>query len=120
MTSPFGTRVDPLTGAPGAFHSGLDFGAPEGTAILAAESGTVIVAGWTNGFGNTVIIEHDNSTWTLYGHIRNGGLAVQKGDTVRRGQKVAEVGSTGRSTGNHLHFEVRKNGMAVDPTAYLK
>lgn len=120
MTSDFGSRVDPITGAKGASHNGIDLGAPNGSDILAAENGVVIVASWWNGYGNTVIIDHGKGVWTLYGHIRNDGTVVKKGDTVKRGQKIAEVGSTGRSTGNHLHFEVRINENPVDPKPYLR
>lgn len=119
LTSSFGTRVDPITRKPGAFHSGLDIGAPSGTSILAAESGTVILAQFWNGYGNTVVVDHGNGLWTLYPHIRMDGIKVEKGDTVKKGQLLAEVGSTGRSTGPHLHFEVRLNERAVDPSTYL-
>lgn len=119
MTSDFGYRSDPFTGKK-KLHKGIDFGAPNGTSILAAEDGEVIVASWWSGYGNTVIIDHGNGYWTLYGHIRNGGTVVEKGDQVKRGQKVAEVGSTGESTGNHLHFEVRINEDPVDPKPYLR
>jgi murein DD-endopeptidase MepM/ murein hydrolase activator NlpD len=119
MTSDFGVRTDPFTGQK-AGHTGIDLGAPQGTDILAAEGGVVIVAGWWSGYGNTVIIDHGKGVWTLYGHIRNDGIFVEKGDTVKRGQKIAEVGSTGRSTGNHLHFEVRINENPVDPKPYLR
>ncbi|SDE50848.1 Septal ring factor EnvC, activator of murein hydrolases AmiA and AmiB [Paenibacillus sp. UNCCL117] len=119
MSSDFGTRKDPFTGR-SSTHNGIDFPSPAGTSILAAEDGVVIVASWWSGYGNTVIIDHGKGVWTLYGHIRNDGIVVQKGDTVKRGQKVAEVGSTGRSTGNHLHFEVRINESPVDPKPYLR
>ncbi|HEY0827307.1 MAG TPA: peptidoglycan DD-metalloendopeptidase family protein [Bacilli bacterium] len=120
ITSNFGSRKDPLTGRMGANHKGVDIGAPNGTTIVAAESGTVIVAQSYGGYGNTVIINHGSGTWTLYGHIRKGGIKVKEGQAVKRGQKIAEVGSTGRSTGNHLHFEVRINEKAVNPMKYLK
>jgi murein DD-endopeptidase MepM/ murein hydrolase activator NlpD len=120
MTSDYGSRTDPITGKKGVFHKGIDLGAPGGTGILAAENGVVIVASWWSGYGNTVIIDHGNNTWTLYGHIRNDGTVVKKGQTVKRGQKIAEVGSTGDSTGNHLHFEVRINEKQVDPKPYLR
>jgi murein DD-endopeptidase MepM/ murein hydrolase activator NlpD len=119
MTSDFGTRSDPFSGRK-TMHKGIDFGAPSGTGILAAADGEVIVASWWSGYGNCVIIDHGNGVWTLYGHIRNGGTDVEKGDTVKRGQKIAEVGSTGESTGNHLHFEVRINENPVDPKPYLR
>ncbi len=120
ITSNYGSRKDPITGKMGALHKGVDIGAPNGTTIVAAESGTVIVAQSYGGYGNTVIINHGSGTWTLYGHIRKGGIKVKEGQAVKRGQKIAEVGSTGRSTGNHLHFEVRINEKAVDPMKYLK
>jgi murein DD-endopeptidase MepM/ murein hydrolase activator NlpD len=119
MTSDFGYRSDPFNGKK-TMHKGIDLGAPNGTPILAADDGVVIVASWWSGYGNTVIIDHGNGYWTLYGHIRNGGTDVEKGDVVKRGQKVAEVGSTGESTGNHLHFEVRINEEPVDPKPYLR
>lgn len=120
VTSDFGARTDPINGKAGAMHTGIDFGAPEGTDILAAENGVVIVASWWSGYGNCVIIDHGGGVWTLYGHIRDGGFAVEKGDKVKRGQKIAEVGKTGRATGYHLHFEVRVGEKAVDPKPYLR
>lgn len=119
ITSEYGYRIDPITGKRGAFHNGMDFGAPNGTDILAAEGGTVITAEWYGGFGNSVIIDHGSGLWTLYAHIRPGGIKVSKGDKVKRGQKIAEVGTTGRSTGYHLHFTVYKNQQAVNPRDYL-
>lgn len=120
LTSQFGSRVDPITGKRGAYHNGIDIGAPGGTNVLAAGDGVVIVAQWYGGFGNAVIIDHGNGLWTLYGHMRTNSLTVEKGDTVKAGQKVGRVGSTGRSTGNHLHFTVYKKEVAVDPMKYLK
>lgn len=119
ISSGYGPRVHPITGVVGKMHAGIDYAAPEGTTIMAAESGVVIVAEWTSGYGNTVIIDHGDGLWTLYGHIRNGGIKVKEGDSVTRGQKIAEVGSTGNSTGNHLHFEVRVNGSHTNPLNYL-
>ena len=119
VTSDYGYRVDPITGKRGAFHNGIDFGAPNGADILAAEGGTVITAEWYGGFGNTVIIDHGGGLWTLYAHIRPGGILVSKGEKVKKGQKIAEVGTTGRSTGYHLHFSVYKNEKAVNPRDYL-
>lgn len=118
ITSGYGSRVDPITGKKGAFHTGLDLGAHGGTSVLAAEKGSVIVAQWWGGYGNAVIIDHGNGLWTLYGHMRK--IVVDKGDTVEKGSKIGEVGSTGRSTGNHLHFEVRLNEKVVSPLEYLK
>jgi murein DD-endopeptidase MepM/ murein hydrolase activator NlpD len=117
ISSGFGYRVDPFNKAD-ANHTGVDIPAPAGTAILAAESGTVIIARYVNGYGNTVVIDH-GSIQSWYGHIRNGGTVVKEGDDVKRGQKIAEVGSTGRSTGNHLHFEIRKNDTPVNPLPYV-
>ncbi|MNI10557.1 Murein DD-endopeptidase MepM [compost metagenome] len=118
LSSGYGTRVHPITGKVKA-HTGVDLAASEGTDIHAAEGGIVIVAEWWGGYGNTVIIDHGDNVWTLYGHIRNGGLKVEKGEQVKKGQKIAEVGSTGNSTGPHCHFEVRINGNPVDPMPYL-
>jgi murein DD-endopeptidase MepM/ murein hydrolase activator NlpD len=115
----FGYRIDPIKNVR-KLHKGIDIPAPKGTTIVAAESGTVLIASQVNGYGNTVVLDHGNGLWTWYGHIRDGGIKVSEGDTVKRGQKIAEVGSTGDSTGNHLHFEVRVNQEAVDPLPYLK
>ncbi|CAM3610986.1 MULTISPECIES: murein hydrolase activator EnvC family protein [Paenibacillus] len=119
LSSGYGPRVHPVTGEVGKMHTGQDFAAPQGTEIRAADSGTVILAEWWSGYGNCVIVDHGGGVWTLYGHIRNGGIMVSEGDKVSRGQKIAEVGSTGQSTGPHLHFEVRINGSPVNPGPYL-
>ncbi len=116
ITSNFGWRVHPILGTQ-KFHNGLDFGAPTGTPIQAAERGTVIFAGWYGGYGNAVIIDHGNGATTLYAHASR--LTVQEGQVVQQGQVVALVGSTGLSTGPHLHFEVRINGEPQDPSYYL-
>ncbi|WP_310551131.1 murein hydrolase activator EnvC family protein [Paenibacillus glufosinatiresistens] len=118
ISSNFGTRVHPITGVLKK-HNGVDMAAPEGTDIKAAEDGVVIVAEWWGGYGNTVIIDHGDNLWTLYPHIRNNGIKVKKGQMVKRGEKIAEVGSTGNSTGPHLHFEVRIDGKPVNPMPYL-
>lgn len=118
ISSNYGTRIHPITGVRKK-HTGVDMAAPQGTDIHAAEGGIVIVAEWWSGYGNTVIIDHGGDVWTLYGHIRNGGIKVEKGQQVKKGEKIAEVGSTGNSTGPHLHFEVRINGNPVDPMPYL-
>ncbi|MGG1664426.1 murein hydrolase activator EnvC family protein [Brevibacillus sp. NRS-1366] len=119
FSSGFGVRSDPFTGR-SAGHNGVDMAAPKGTTIMAAADGVVIFAGYSNGFGNTVMIKHSAEITTLYGHIREGGIKVSVGQSVSRGQKIAEVGSTGRSTGNHVHFTVYKNDVAVNPMPYLK
>lgn len=119
LSSPFGNRIHPISGK-NKLHAGMDMAAPSGTPIYAAESGVVIVSQWWSGYGNTVIIDHGGGLWTLYPHVKNGGLLVERGDTVKRGEKIALVGSTGNSTGPHLHFEVRKNSVPVNPAPYLK
>lgn len=112
----YGYRSSPISGS-GEFHSGLDMRAPYGTDIVAADDGTVIYSGVRNGYGNCVIIDHGGGFSTLYGH--NSTLCVSVGQTVVRGQVIAKAGSTGYSTGAHLHFEVRINGQYVDPNPYL-
>jgi murein DD-endopeptidase MepM/ murein hydrolase activator NlpD len=116
ITSGFGWRRHPILGSL-RFHGGIDFGASYGSTIRAAEGGTVIFAGWYGGYGNTVIINHGGGITTLYGHTSK--LYVSQGKTVQPGDAIAAVGSTGLSTGPHLHFEVRQNGEPVDPMAYL-
>ncbi|OZQ65316.1 hypothetical protein CA600_14630 [Paenibacillus sp. VTT E-133280] len=119
ISSPYGPRTHPITGEKGKVHTGVDFAVPQGTNIHAADSGTVILAEWWSGYGYCVIIDHGGGVWTLYGHIRKGGLRVSAGDKVNRGDVVAESGSTGNSTGPHLHFEVRIDGKIVNPMPYL-
>jgi len=116
ITSPFGYRTHPILGYE-KFHSGMDFGADYGTIIYAADSGNVVFAGWYGGYGNTVIIEHGNEISSLYAHTAE--VYVAEGQAIQKGQPVAAVGSTGFSTGPHLHFEVRINGEPVDPAQYL-
>jgi murein DD-endopeptidase MepM/ murein hydrolase activator NlpD len=115
-SSSFGWRIHPILGYR-RFHSGLDFAASYGSTIRAANSGTVIFAGWYGGYGKAVIIYHSNGITTLYGHTSE--LFVSEGQTVQRGQAIASVGSTGLSTGPHLHFEVHRHGTPVDPMNYL-
>lgn len=116
MTSPFGLRTHPILGYQ-RLHSGMDFGADYGSPIMSADSGVVIFAGWYGGYGNTVIVDHGNGLTTLYAHAEE--LYVEEGQGVQRGQAIAAVGSTGLSTGPHLHFEVRRDGEPVDPAEYL-
>ncbi|WP_448525560.1 peptidoglycan DD-metalloendopeptidase family protein [Parathermosynechococcus lividus] len=116
ITSHFGWRIHPILGTR-RFHTGTDFGADFGTLIYAAQSGTVVLAGWSGGYGQTVILDHGSGLTTLYAHAQR--LLVREGQTVQEGQPIAEVGSTGLSTGPHLHFEVRVNGEPTDPLAYL-
>jgi murein DD-endopeptidase MepM/ murein hydrolase activator NlpD len=116
MSSPFGWRTHPILGYR-RLHTGLDFAGSYGSPIRAADTGTVIFSGWYGGYGKTVIINHGNGITTLYGH--SSDLYVAEGQTVQRGQAIAAVGSTGLSTGPHLHFEVRKQGTPVNPADYL-
>jgi murein DD-endopeptidase MepM/ murein hydrolase activator NlpD len=101
----------------GAMHSGVDIAAPVGTPVLAADSGVVIFSGMLHGYGNTVIIRHDDEYATVYGH--NSRNLVSEGARVTRGQEIGEIGRSGRTTGANLHFEVRRDNIAKDPLAYL-
>ena len=116
ITSPFGWRPNPFGGAP-EFHQGLDIAAPTGTTVTAAAGGTVIMAQWYGGYGNYILIDHGGGYSTGYGHL--SAIYVSNGQTVTRGQAIGAVGSTGQSTGPHLHFEVRINGKPVDPAPRL-
>jgi murein DD-endopeptidase MepM/ murein hydrolase activator NlpD len=116
INSPFGSRTDPVTGTQ-AFHSGIDFGASCGTPIRAAGSGKVLSAAPNDGYGNATVINHGGGLATLYGH--QSAFAVSAGQVVTQGQVIGYVGSTGKSTGCHLHFEVRVNGNPVNPLGYL-
>lgn len=117
ITSPFGYRPHPVSGQQ-KLHTGTDFGAGSGTPVKASKEGKVVYSGSYGGYGNTVIIDHGGGIQTLYAH--NSRLAVSNGQTVKQGQVVSYVGSTGVSTGPHLHFEVRVNGTPQDPMGYLK
>ncbi len=110
-------RTDPFDGEK-RHHNGVDIAAPAGTPVRAAADGRVKFSGWMPGFGNVVVIEHSVEFETRYAH--NANNLVRKGEVVKTGQAVASVGSTGRSTGPHLHFEVHKGGTAVDPTVFLR
>ena len=116
LTSSYSNRISPITGR-AEFHLGQDIAAPAGTAVYAANAGKVITAQYQRSYGNVVIIDHGGGVSTIYAH--NSSLAVSAGQNVTRGQTIARVGSTGDSTGNHLHFEVRKNGRAVNPMQYF-
>ena len=116
ISSPFGFRIHPKLGYR-RMHTGMDFAAGYGSPIRAADSGTVIFAGWYGGYGYAVIINHGKGITTLYAH--SSKLYVSEGESVKRGQAIAAIGSTGLSTGPHLHFEVRKNGTPVNPANYL-
>lgn len=116
VTDEFGGRESPTAGA-SSNHQGIDIGCSYGTAIVAADAGTVIIAGYSGGYGNLVAVDHGNGIVTYYGH--NSSLAVSVGDTVSQGQTIAYAGSTGVSTGVHCHFGVLVNGSFVNPRNYL-
>ena len=115
-TSEFGNRLHPIFKTY-KLHTGLDIGAPTNTTIVASNAGTVIKAGWNNSYGYMVMIDHGGGIVTLYAH--NSSLLVKQGDVVYKGQAISKSGSTGNSTGPHLHFEVRVNGQYVDPRNYV-
>ncbi|MBK6412116.1 M23 family metallopeptidase [Sphingopyxis sp.] len=117
MSSGFGYRSDPFTGA-GAMHAGLDFRGPIGTPILAAAPGRISFVGQKSGYGNVVEVDHGQGILTRYAHL--SGFTSKVGAQVAAGQQIAKMGSTGRSTGSHLHFEVRLNGVAVNPRRFLE
>lgn len=112
----YGTRIDPISGH-AARHTGLDFPAPVGTAITAAAGGVVVTQEFHKEYGNMIEISHGNGLITRYAHASR--VLVKKGDLVRQGQKIAEVGATGRVTGPHLHFEVLKDGVWQNPGDFL-
>ena len=116
VSSSFGLRRDPIDGAT-KFHDGVDIAAPAGAPVNAVASGKVIFSGNLAGYGNLVEVDHGDGVVTRYGH--NSVNLVAAGDSVKAGQLIARVGSTGRSTGSHLHFEVHKAGKAVDPSVFL-
>jgi hypothetical protein len=120
-TAPTGNFIRPLRGRLttrfGGGHRGIDIPAPAGTPVVAADGGTVIYAGFSGSYGNHVKVRHSNGFVTLYAHFSS--ISVKNGDSVFQGQEVGKVGSTGRSTGNHLHFEIIRNGVQVNPESYL-
>ncbi len=116
VTSPFGWRTHPIFGTQ-RLHTGIDIGADYGDNVVAVDHGVIIYADWMGGYGKTVVIEHGGGISTLYAH--NSTLLVTPGQTVRKGETVSRVGSTGYSTGPHLHFEVRRNGTPVNPLGFL-
>ena len=117
LSSLFGSRIHPITGKPNN-HTGIDIPASKNTNIYAAKSGVVTTATYNSSYGNYVVVSHSDGTSTLYAHMNK--RAVSKGETVSQGQVIGYVGTTGSSTGNHLHFEVRVNGNRVDPVDYFK
>lgn len=117
ITSGYGVRTDPFTGLRD-YHPGIDFAAAEGSQVLSVAAGIVTAAGERNGYGNLVEIDHGNGYITRYGH--NERILVKVGDRVRKGQAISLIGSTGRSTGPHVHFEVVLNGNVVNPEQYIE
>ena len=117
ITSKFGPRYHPVTGAYQSTHTGLDIGASHGATIVASDGGTVTTAGEKGGYGNCVMIDHGNGYYTLYGHMSS--IAVSVGQSVSKGDTVGYVGSTGVSTGPHCHFEIRVNGVCTDPAPWF-
>ena len=116
LGSSFGWRIDPVNGS-SALHTGLDFPAEHGTPILAAAGGVVVTQEYHSAYGKMVEVDHGNDLITRYAHASK--VLIKKGDLIKRGQKIAEVGSTGRSTGSHLHFEVLVQGVFQDPQKFL-
>ena len=117
ISSGFGMRIDPFIRAP-AMHTGLDFRGDTGDPVRATADGKVTVAGWNGGYGRMVEIDHGNGLITRYGHL--SAISVKVGQRVRAGQVIGKIGSTGRSTGPHLHYETRVGGDAVDPLKFLR
>ena len=116
ITSGFGGRKSPTKGA-SSNHQGIDISAPTGTSIVAAAAGEVVIATYSSSAGNYVMISHGGGVYTVYMHASS--LLVSQGQSVKKGQTIAKVGSTGYSTGSHLHFGVRVNGSYVNPTKYV-
>ncbi len=116
ISCPYGSRIDPFSGE-GAYHTGMDLAAPMGTSVTAAADGTIAHADWMNGYGNLIIIDHGNGYETYYGHLSR--VDVMEGQSIRRGERIGAVGTSGRSTGPHLHYEVRVGGVPVNPYRFL-
>ena len=117
LGSPFGHRSDPIVGQR-AMHEGIDFNAETGTPVVAAADGVVLSAGWQSDFGNMIEVDHGDGLTTRYAHLSR--MNAKAGSLVKRGERIGAVGSTGRSTGSHLHFEVRMLGVAQNPASFLK
>lgn len=118
ITSSFGERSDPINGEEGSFHPGIDIAAAFGTPVRAPADGVVLKASFGNGYGREIVIDHGNGIETVYGHL--SGFAVTDGERVRRGQIIGYLGDSGRSTGPHLHYEVRIHDAPVNPHKYLR
>lgn len=117
LRSGVGLRSNPFGGSSIEFHKGQDISAPTGTPVSVTADGVVVIARWVKGYGNGIYVDHGNGISTRYGHLSR--IDVVEGQTVKRGQQIGLVGSTGRSTGPHLHYEVRINGQATNPLPYL-
>jgi len=127
-TSPYGKRTHPVKGI-SSFHTGLDIGLSGGTPIYAAKDGKITkivnnvkaINNCNYGYGNYIVIEHNDGTETLYAHMKYGSIpdSISRGSSINQGEQIGQVGSTGCSTGNHLHYEVKVNGSTVDPSDYL-
>lgn len=117
INNEFGFRRNPFGGRSYEFHPGLDIDGERGDQVMAPANGVVSKAGWSGGYGNLIEIDHGNGLKTRYGHLSK--IEIQEGDTVQRGQEIGLVGTTGRSTGPHLHFEVRVNDKAINPRRFL-
>lgn len=117
MSSPFGMRMDPFMRGP-AIHAGIDMRGDKGDPVRVTANGTVTIAGWSGGYGNMIEVDHGNGFATRYGHLSK--IDVKVGQSVKIGQTIGEIGSTGRSTGPHLHYETRIDGEAVDPQKFLR
>jgi murein DD-endopeptidase MepM/ murein hydrolase activator NlpD len=117
LMSGFGIRQDPFTGSP-AMHTGVDLHGRPGEAVRASADGTVTAAGWSGGYGRVVDIDHGSGLSTRYAHL--SAIDVQVGERIKAGQIIGRLGSTGRSTGPHLHYETRINGEALDPNKFLR
>jgi len=118
LTSGFGTRRNPFNARKREFHKGVDIGCSMNTDVHAARAGRVIYTGYQGGYGRLVVIEHEYGYRTYYGHLNR--ILTKKGDRINAGQRIAKSGNTGRSTGPHLHFEIRKNGRAMNPKSYIR
>jgi murein DD-endopeptidase MepM/ murein hydrolase activator NlpD len=117
VSSRYGNRNDPFTGRR-AFHKGIDFAGPQGAEVVAVASGVVVWSGQRYGYGEMIEVNHGNGYATRYAHNAQNLVAV--GDTVKRGQRIARMGDTGRATGPNLHFEVLRNGRTVDPLTFIQ
>jgi murein DD-endopeptidase MepM/ murein hydrolase activator NlpD len=116
ITGPYGERTDPFSGE-GAYHTGIDISAPAGSTVTAAADGTVEEAGWSNGYGRLVIVDHGNGYETYYAHLSR--VDVIEGQSIHQGERVGAVGTSGHSTGPHLHYEVRVGGVPINPYRFL-